>query len=312
MVRRTLLAVSCCLLSVAFLLSANPSALAQSSTPPAQDVDTQVVTAPEHPQTKAELSATAWKMLDDALADDKHPETRTQALAALGTMGSNARAAQMITTAFADKDVDVRTAAVLAAGQTKNHRLIIALRPLLDDKEPQVAFATACTLWKLGDHSGEDLLEAVVDGDRPGKSNLVHGGMHEANRKLHDPAALARLGAMEGAQFLLGPFGIGISAYEYVKRNGGNGSPRVAAIEELSQSKTPVVRDHLLDAVSDKDPAVRAAAAKALSGFHDTDVNHALAMLFQDSKKPVQLSGAAAYLISAGVVAVPVRQPSAQ
>jgi HEAT repeat protein len=284
--------------------------LAQSTPPPADD--SQVVTVPQHPQDRAALTATAWKMLEDALADDKHPDTRTQALAALSTMGNNPRAGKMITSAFADKEPDVRTAAVLAVGLTKNRMLIPALRHMLDDKEPQVAFAAATTLWKLGDHSGQDFLVAVVDGDRPATPGMVHGSMLAANKKLHDPAALARLGALEGAQLLLGPFGFGISAYEYMKRNGGTGSPRVTAIEDLSQIKSPAVRSEMLGAVTDKDPAVRATAAKALSSYHDPDVNQALAMLFTDSKKPVQLAGAAAYLISSGAVATPVRQPSAQ
>jgi HEAT repeat protein len=258
------------------------------------------------------LTAAAWKLLEDALADDKHPDAKTQALAALGTMGSNARAGKMITGAFADKDVDVRTAAVLAAGQSKNRTLIPTIRTMLDDKEPQVAFAAASALWKMGDYSGEDLLMAVVDGDLHGDAGMVEGSMHAANKTLHDPSALAKMGAMEGAQMLLGPFGFGISAYEYMKRNGGGSSPRVMAIEEVSQMKTPAIRKDLLDAVTDKDPAVRAAAAQALRSYHDAEVSQALAILFQDPKKPVQLAGASAYLISVGAVALPVKQPSGE
>jgi len=216
--------------------------------------------------------------------------------------------AKMITGAFADKDLDIRTAALLAAAQTKNHALIPAMQPLLDDKEPQVAFAAACALWKLGDHSGEDFLLAVVNGDSKANPSLVHGGMHQANRELHDPAAMAKLGALEGASALLGPFGFGITAYEYIKKNGGN-SARVAAIEDISQLHTPEVHKVLLDALTDKDPSVRAAAAKAVRVYKDADTQAALAMLFGDSKRPVQLQGAAAYLIAAGVVATPPPTP---
>jgi HEAT repeat protein len=316
MARRTPL--FCCLLAV----SISPIAFGQSSTPatvplkpaptttaPADDMDSQVVTAPAHPQSKSELTAAAWKALEDALAaDDKHVDVRIQGLAALGTMGVNARTAMMITGAFADKELDVRTAALLAAAQTKNHALIPNMRPLLDDKEPQVAFAAACALWKLGDHSGEDFLLAVVNGDSKANPSLVHGSMHQANRELHDPAAMARLGALEGASALLGPFGFGITAYEYIKKNGGN-SARVAAIEDISQQHSPEIHKVLLGALTDKDPAVRAAAAKAVRFYKDADTQKALAMLLGDSKRPVQLQGAAAYLISAGVVATPPPTP---
>ena len=74
------------------------------------------------------------------------------------------RSEKMITDAMADPDVDVRTAAALAAGQTKDRNLTTPLRNLLDDNEPQVVFTAATTLWKMGDKSGEDILMAVVDG----------------------------------------------------------------------------------------------------------------------------------------------------
>jgi len=318
MVRRTLPASCLFLLAVfaspiAFSQSSAPAATPQQTTPaspaPADDTDAQVVMAPAHSQSKAELTATAWKLLEDALAaDDKHVDVRIQGLAALGTMGANPRTEKMITGAFADKELDVRTAALLAAAQTKNHALIPAMRPLLDDKEPQVAFAAACALWKLGDHSGEDFLVDVVNGESKANPSLVHGGMHQANREMHDPVALAKLGALEGASMLLGPFGFGITAYEYIKKNGGN-SARVAAIEDISQLRTPEVHKVLLGALTDKDPTVRAAAAKAVRVYKDADTQKALAMLLGDSKRPVQLAAAAAYLIAAGVVATPPPTP---
>jgi hypothetical protein len=147
-----------------------------------------------------------------------------------------------------------------------------------------------------------------VDGDRKASAGLVHGSMHSANREMHDPAALAKLGATEGASMLLGPFGFGITAYEYMKRNGGD-SARVKAVEDISQTRTPDVRTTLLAALRDKDPAVRAAAAKAVRLYHDKDVEAALALLLADSKKPVQYSAAAAYLVCVGAVAAPPAVP---
>jgi len=282
-----------------------PATSAPQLKTPVGDPDAAVVTAEDHPKSKAELVTAAWKLLEDAVGDDKHAETRIQGLAALGTMGSDVRAGKLIVAAYEDKDVDVRTAAVLATGQTRNHALIPQMKKLLNDPEPLVAFTTASTLWKMGDHSGEDLLVAVIDGDRKATSGLVHGSMHAANKELHDPAALAKLGAMQGASMLLGPFGFGITAYEYIKRNGGGDSPRVTSIEEIAEEHTPASRKELLGAVTDKDPGVRAAAAKALRSYRDAEVSHSLAMLFGDPKKPVEFSGSAAYLISVGVVALP-------
>lgn len=278
---------------------------------PVANPDAQVTPGvPAKPKTKAELTGQAWDLLTNALNDDKHPEIRIQGLAALGTLGLNPRSAKMIQKAFTDKDVDVRTAAVLAAGQTRDRNLFTGIRMLLDDKEPEVAFTAASTLWKMGDRSGEDILMAVVDGDRKASAKLVGGTMHSMNKELHDPAALAKLGAMQGASMLLGPFGYGITAYEYIHKNGGD-TARVTAIEEISQNHTLPIRKEMLEALTDKDMLVRAAATKALRTYHDEEVSKAIALLFDDPKRPVQFSAAAAYLISTGAVAVPRVYPVA-
>jgi hypothetical protein len=272
--------------------------------------DVQIVTgAAMKPRTRAQLTGDAWELLTNATSDDRRPETKIQGLAALGTMGSNARSTKMIVNSFGDKDVDVRTAAVLAAGQTRDRRLEPQLRRMLDDKEPEVAFAAASTLWKMGDHSGEDLLLAVVDGERRTNATLMHGSIHRANREMHNPAALAKLGALEGASMLLGPFGFGITAYEYIKKNGGGDSARVSAVDHLARSRSLEIRKTLQAALGDKNPGVRAAAAHAMRSYHDEEAAKALAALFNDPKRPVQFSAAAAYLICVRAVATPPLAP---
>jgi HEAT repeat protein len=98
---------------------------------------------------------------------------------------------------------------------------------------------------------------------------------------------------------LLGPFGIGITAYEYVRKNGGDSS-RVNALEAIAEEKTNPIRKELVDALGDKDPGIRAAAAKALASYHLPDVSAAIAQLFTDPKQPVRLTAASAYLIATG------------
>lgn len=253
--------------------------------------------------TTEERIKDAWSVLNAAATDAKHPQTRIQALAALGLMRTE-KSEQMILDGMKDPDLDVRTAAALAAGQTRDRNLTTPLRQMLDDKEPQVAFTAASTLWKMGDRSGEDILMAVVDGDRSASSNLLHGTEHKISKDLHDPAMLARLGAEQGASMLLGPFGFGITAYEYLRRSGGDPS-RVSAIEDLAQEKTPPVHQELIGALGDKDPAVRAASAKALAGYRDHATSVAIFVLLNDPKYPVRLTAAAAYLRTTGVPGPP-------
>lgn len=241
----------------------------------------------------------AWQMLDHAIKDDKHPQMRIHALAALGMLRST-ESERLIGNAMLDADLDVRTAAALAAGQTRDPNLTTSLRNLLDDKEPQVAFAAAMTLAKMGDRSGEDILMAVVDGDRSAQPGVLHGTEHKISRDLHNPGKLARLGAIQGAAMLLGPFGFGISAIEFMRQSGGE-SARAAAIDQIAQEKTEPIHRELLDALQDKDPVVRAAAARALVDYRDQATRDAVYALLQDPKDPARLTAAAAYLRLTGV-----------
>lgn len=299
------------LVTLLFCLSTS-SALAQSpevKTPAAQNLDSQIVsnqTAPspedlpappghDPKATPAQKEEEAWSTLTTAVRDPKHPDLRVQALAALGTLGSNRRSLQLIATALGDHDLDVRTAAVLAAGQTGSRNLTTDLRTLLDDKEPQVAFIAAVTLWRMNDHSGEDILLAVINGQQSANAGMVSSTRHRVNKSLHHPGDLARLGAIQGISMFLGPFGIGVAAFEYMHKSGGD-SPRANAIELISHEKTGPVRAVLVTSLADKDPTVRVAAAKALSSYHDPAISAALYSLLDDPKAPVRLTAAAAYI----------------
>ena len=295
---------------------------AQAGPAKAQDATSKVQSVPTNPDdalagdgnqpppalptnsTAEDRGRVAWKLLSDALDDAKHPQTQIQALAALSLLRTP-RSEKMITAAMTDADLDVRTAAALAAGQTKDRNLTTPLRTLLDDKEPQVVFTAATTLWNMGDKSGEDILMAVVDGERSAGPTLIHGTEHKISKDLHDPAMLAKLGAMQGASMLLGPFGFGITAFNFIHQSGGDLS-RVSAIEQISQERTEPIHKELVAALGDKDLTVRAAAAKALIDYRDRATSTAVYALLADSKQPVRLTAAAAYLRTTGTPGPPV------
>lgn len=291
-------------------LSTLPNSLVAQNAPQpgGSDADTPPPTARPTSDSPSVDIETAWSLLTSAVSDTKHTPLRVQALAALGNIGSSPRAAGLILGAMKDPDLDVRTAAVLAAGQSPaaeaKRSFTHELQTLLDDKEPQVAVAAASTLWKMGDHAGEDILMAVADGERKANAGLFDSARHTMTSDLHNPSTIARIGALQGASMLLGPFGFGITAYEYVHKNGADSS-RTLAIELLSQSKTKPIHDELISALTDKDIGVRAAAAKALGSYQDKPTAAAIANLFYDPKPPVRLTAAAAYLRASGAVVIP-------
>jgi HEAT repeat protein len=237
----------------------------------------------------------AWSMLASSAAPDKSQNDRIQALAALGTMGADPRAEHIIGDAIVGKDMDVRTAAILAADKSKNPQLITKLRAALDDPDPQVAYAAATTLWKMHDSSGEDLLLAVVAGDTHDKLGMIKAEKHKAAKEMHSPGALARIGIIQGSGFFLGPFGFGVKAIDYIHKNGGDPG-RAAAVDMLAEEHTETVHEALIYALTDKDFAVRAAAAKGLGDWPGNATAEKLRLLFDDDKLAVRLTAAAAYI----------------
>ncbi|HTV14505.1 MAG TPA: HEAT repeat domain-containing protein [Acidobacteriaceae bacterium] len=246
--------------------------------------------------TPAETMARSWQMLTDSAGDAKHVDTRTQALHALSGLGSNPRATGLIAAAMKDPNLDVRSAAILAAGVTRARSLDEPMRALLDDPEPQVVFAAATTLWKqYKDKSGEDILAAIAAGDRKANPTLIHGAEHDMSRTMHSPSAMAKIGIETGAGMVLGPFGFSISAIEYARKNGGD-SARVQAINLLGEERSQGVREQMQTALDDDDAGVRAAAVRVLGSFHRAEDAKKIAQLLEDAKLPVRLAAAAAYI----------------
>lgn len=235
----------------------------------------------------------AWSELQ-IFAEAKNVDQRVQTMTALGLLGGHQRALNLLRKGFDDPEVDVRIAAVVAAGASKDKNLTTDLRSLLDDKDPEVAYAAALNLWKMGDHSGEDILLDVLRGDRKTDKGLMKEGMHHANRELHSPADLAKMGALQASLIFLPPVGYGLGAYRYMHSSGPD--PRVESLEMLTQEHNNLVRDTLIELADDKDTALRIAIAEKLSGYRGQTVVDALAKLFDDSKEVVRLTAYAAYI----------------
>jgi HEAT repeat protein len=289
-------------LAASLLIAGAPARKALAQTTPAQDPpatqqdEAPPKTPPSTPQTPAETLKRSWQMLTDNVQDTKHFEAQTQALNALSSLGTNPRAVALIAAAMKDRNLDVRSAAVLAAGKTKSRALIEPTKKLLDDHEPTVVFIAAITLWKqFKDKSGEDILAAIAAGDRKANPSLIHGAEHDISRTIHSPSTLEKIGITTAAGLVLGPFGFSVGAIEYARKNGSDSS-RVQSIELLAEDKTPGLHEQMKSSLEDKDPGVRAAAATAIGQFHRPSDAKAIEPLLDDSKQPVRLAAAAGYI----------------
>ncbi|MGC2399288.1 MAG: HEAT repeat domain-containing protein [Acidobacteriaceae bacterium] len=300
------------LIVLAGLLAWIPPALSQGAQPKQassaattsnnqEEPDVPVAKPAKSVTTVQSQTNTAWDMLNTAQANTaaKAEQIRIDAVIALGTLGNFSRAVEWLTTARKDPDRYVRMAAVTTMGASKNPVFLSQLKEACNDPAPEVSFAAAVGLWKMNDHSGERILEAVAGGDRTANRGLVSSEKHEADQDLHSRSKLEQIGLEQGAYAVLGPFGLGLSAMRSF--NGKSGiHPRVVAATLLEENQSPAAMKIFINAMDDPDPLVRAAAAKALGDYHTQDAMEALSDGFYDIKPAVRLMSAASYLRAVG------------
>jgi HEAT repeat protein len=234
-------------------------------------------------------STTAWHVLNSGLAEE-NPTKRAQAIAALGEIGARPDVVKLVEEALTDKDSSVRQIAAATLGDMKSRRSIPKLKELLEDPAPEVNFTAAKVLWEMGNHSGKGIFLEVLAGERSDSAGIIRGTLRSTKAKLQNPAALALIGAKEGAGFLFGPLGMGITLVEGLTKDS---SATARALSAGFLGSDPKSVDALEAALNDKSWVVRAASAKALGNIGFRDSIPKLAPLMDDKNESVRYTAAA-------------------
>ncbi len=243
----------------------------------------------------AQPDKTAWEVLRTGLSD-KNPDKRRQAVTAIGSIGLEAEAIQLVEGARRDPDSLVRQTAAAELGQMKARDAIPSLKTAMDDAAGEVAFAAAKALWDMGDRSGRDLIEDVLTGQQSTSEGPLKSAVRDARRKMHDPKALAVMGFNEASGVLLGPFNIGIIAAEQAFKTGSSGGRALATTLLAQDCDAESLRLLEWSATSDKSWAVKAASAKALGQCGNPDAIPTLEQNLADSNAAVKSMSAAAII----------------
>ncbi len=177
------------------------------------------------------------------------------------TAGQQA-AVPMLIEALSDHNAKVRRYAAWALGYLKAREAVTHLITALDDYNYKVRFDSAAALVKIGQHIGDDIVQALVEA-------------LEAGARARKMAAMA-LAWLQNT--------LAIDALSVILRD-ANSSVRTEAAFALGWIRHPQVVSHLVEALSDPDPQVRAQAASALGWVGDKRAVEPLIWLMEDEDK---------------------------
>jgi HEAT repeat protein len=243
----------------------------------------------------AATQAQCTDLLQTAL-DDKNPDIRKQAVAALSLAAGSGPLFTRLIGMLQDKDVEVREAVVASLAEVRSQSATAALHKALEDEVPEVSFAAAKALWSRRDPAGKTALLAVLEGESKTSSGFFSKQKREALRMMHTPRTAFLFAVRQGVGFAPVPgLGEGVASMQAILTDSGV-SGRASAALLLAHERDAVTVDALKDALSDKEWSVRAAAVHALSLRNDPALRKDLEPLLQDDKNQVRLRAAAGYL----------------
>jgi HEAT repeat protein len=230
---------------------------------------------------------------------DKNPDARKQAVAALGLIGPREPYLSQIANALiADKDVQVRLAAVASLVDIKDKGTADLLDKALRDPSPEVSFAAAQALLGLDDPRGRAALLAILRRDAKTQSSYVTAQKRDTLRMFHTPRTFIIFVVKQGIiGFAPVPgLGAGVSSLQDILTAAGGVTGRARTALLLGNDHSPEVLDALQDALHDKDASVRAAVIHSIALRDDPALAAVLVAYFDDPKESVRVRAAAGYL----------------
>jgi len=231
----------------------------------------------------------AWDILEKGHAS-RHAKERINAVRALGQLQGNSRAVELAEDCIVDREPDVRAAAAMALGQLNSVRSIPLLRDALKDKNIQVDFAASNALLSLGDSSGYAIYYQVLIGQR--KSG--EGPVEEQKRLIKDPRAMTLM--MLGTAAGFAPYaGYGWAMFQVISKDYA-GPVRVQAVQKLAKDPDAQTEAALIKAASNKSWKLRMAALEALGQRGDPRLAGTLASHFSDKNQAVRYAAAAGFI----------------
>ncbi len=240
----------------------------------------------------------ARKVLRDGFVE-KGPDRRREVAVALSLLPSRDPVTDLLTSLVKDKDVLVRQAALDAVAELGDRRRYPLLKAALEDEVPEVAYAAARALWRIGDPAGLELLEDIYAEEAKAKSSIMKSELRKMMRKLKTPQSAIWFVAQRGLVFVPVPgLGQGVSAVSHMLAD-ETFSARATALLMLCQDPRKRSKDcaSMIDrSFVDEDWSVRAAGVQLVAASRDGSRRGRVAGLFGDKSEKVRYRAAATYL----------------
>lgn len=231
----------------------------------------------------------AWNVLEKGHKSHNSKE-RINAVRALGQLHDNPRAVELAEECISDKKPDVRAAAAMTLGQLNSVRSIPLLKDALKDKSVQVDFAASNALLSLGDPSGYAIYYQLLIG----RHKTGEGPLEEQKRLVKDPKAMTLM--MLGVAAGFAPYaGYGWAAFQVMSKDYA-GPVRVEAAHKLVKDPNAQTEAALIEAAFDRSWKVRVAALEVLAQRHDPRLADTLASHFSDKNQAVRCAAAAGFI----------------
>ncbi len=241
-------------------------------------------------------TAQAWNLLHTGASDSK-PEVRQQAAAALGSMTGIGEAIGLLEKLLSqDEEADVRQTAAAGLGAMKARSALPYLKDAIDDPDLGVSYAAVRSLWDMGDLSGRQNLEAILSKHRGTSTGGLHKQIEAAKRKIHSPAALARITLDNASGAILGPLAIGYGPAKSLMNDSGATS-RAFAADLLSRHCNDESRQVLEERMAaEGNLGVKTAIARALAQCGDKQSLPLLEAYMADSRDALKFMAAASVI----------------
>src|SRR5438067_9548142 len=279
-----------------FAIFAGPAAFGQQ---PATFAPAQTPSQPAARMANAALStpnlqARAWSVLHSGLSSSKSSD-RSEAIAALSSLGRTPTTVALIEERLSDKDASVREKAVAALGNLQSHSSIPKLRAALQDGSPEVSFTAAKALWDMGEPAGREVFVSVLQGKRGASAGAWQSQLRETTEQLRSPYTLGLMGAQQAAAVFFAPAAVGVAVVGQMLRD-HSAPTRAFCAEMLGLDASPQATSALSRALRDKNWMVRASAAAGMGNVMRPNAFAMLQPLLRDSKHAVRYMAAASVI----------------